>query len=105
LSSNSHLRVKRIRKTQPDLEDNQEDRAMLDHILATAQSYEREHGIWPNVLYLNPDHLRVLVECYPALFEHDPAIRLEFRLVIISTSQLSHPQAAYVIGRGAVRAA
>ncbi len=78
---------------------------MLDHILSTAQSYEREHGIRPNVLYLNPDHLRVLVEYYPSLFDHDPAIGLEFRLVIVAASQLSHPQAAYVTDTGAIRAA
>ena len=78
---------------------------MLDHILATVQSYEREHGIRPNVLYLNPDHHRALIEYYPALFEHDPAISLEFRLVIVATSLLSHPQAAYVAETGAIRAA
>jgi len=78
---------------------------MLDHILATAQSYEREHGIRPNVLYLNPDHHRVLVEYYPALFEHAPAICLEFRLVIVASSLLSHPQAAYVAETSAIRAA
>ena len=78
---------------------------MLDHILATAQSYEREHGIRPNVLYLNPDHHRVLIEYYPDLFEHDPAIYLDFRLVIVATSQLSHPQAAYLAETGAIHAA
>ncbi len=78
---------------------------MLDHILATAQSYEREHGIRPNVLYLNPDHLRVLVKAYPALFEQDPAICLDFRLMIVAASQLSHPQAAYVTEHSAYRAA
>jgi hypothetical protein len=78
---------------------------MLDHILATAQSYEREHGIRPNVLYLNPDHHRVLIEYYPALFEYDPAICLDFRLVIVAASQLSHPQAAYLVETGATHAA
>jgi hypothetical protein len=78
---------------------------MLDHILATAQSYEREHGMRPNVLYLNPDHHRVLIEYYPALFERDPAISLNFRLVIVAASQLSHPQAAYVADIGATHAA
>jgi hypothetical protein len=78
---------------------------MLDHILATVQSFEREHGMRPNVLYLNPDHHRVLVECYPALFDQDPAIRLEFRLVIVAASLLSHPQAAFVAELGAIRAA
>jgi hypothetical protein len=78
---------------------------MLDHILATALSYEREHGIRPNVLYMNPDHHRILIEYYPALFEHDPAICLDFRLVIVATSQLSHPQAAYVADIGAIHAA
>ncbi len=78
---------------------------MLDHILATVQSYEREHGILPNVLYLNPDHHRALLEYYPALFEHDPAISLDFRLVIVPSSLLSHPQAAYVPETGAIHAA
>lgn len=71
---------------------------MLDHILACAQAFEREHGAQPNIVYLNPYHHRVLVELYPSLFDGDPRLLLGLRLIIISSRELIHPQAAYIDG-------
>lgn len=71
---------------------------MLDHILACAQAYEREHGVQPNVVYINPLHHQFLLAHYPALFERDPRRMLGLRLVIISGHELSHPQAAFIDG-------
>lgn len=71
---------------------------MLDHILACAQSYEREHGVQPNVVYINARHHQALLALYPALFENDPRWLLGLRLVILSRHELTHPQAAYIHG-------
>jgi hypothetical protein len=74
---------------------------MLDHILACAQEFERAHGEQPNVVFINPVHHKALLTLYPALFERDPQLQLGLRLVIIPSSELTHPQAAYVAGYSA----
>lgn len=71
---------------------------MLDHILACAQAYEREHGVQPNVVYINRVHHRVLLALYPMLFEADPRRMLGLRLVIVSSHELTHPQVAFIDG-------
>ncbi len=47
---------------------------MLDHILACAQAFQREHGLQPNVVYINPDHHKALLVLYPSLFDNDPQL-------------------------------
>lgn len=74
---------------------------MLDHILACAQAFEREHGVQPNVVYINPDHHKALLGHYPTLFDADPRWLLGLRLVIIPSRELIHPQAAYIEGYSA----
>lgn len=74
---------------------------MLDHILACAQAFEREHGEQPNVVFINPDHHRALLDLYPTLFDRDPRLHLGLRLVIVPSRELIHPQAAYVAGYSA----
>lgn len=69
---------------------------MLDHILACAQAFEREHRERPNVVFINPEHHKALLALYPSLFERDPHLQLGLRLVIIPSGELTHPQAAYV---------
>lgn len=71
---------------------------MLDHILACAQEFEREHGEQPNVVFINPDHHKALLDLYPALFERDPRVILGLRLVIVPGRELIHPYAAHVAG-------
>lgn len=67
---------------------------MLDHLLQTAQAYERKHGKPPEVVYINPDHFETLFRYYPERFNGNPSIRLGFRLVIVPGCLLTHPQAA-----------
>jgi hypothetical protein len=40
---------------------------MLDHILNTAQTFERTHGIAPDVVYINPFHYESLCRYRKAL--------------------------------------
>ena len=42
---------------------------MLSHLLCQAQEFERNHGIAPNVMYVNPMHFEALFREYPELFE------------------------------------
>jgi len=72
---------------------------MLSHILRQVQAYERRHGIRPNVVYINPQHLHILRLYYPWLFTADPALRLGFRLVLVEAGSLSHPEALWVSSR------
>lgn len=74
---------------------------MLDHILACAQAFEREHGEQPNVVFINPDHHKALLDLYPALFKHDTRVILGLRLIIVPGRELVHPHAAHVAGYAA----
>jgi len=69
---------------------------MLDHILATTQAFEREHGIAPNVVFLNTTHFQVLQSVCPGLFDNQEgtSIQLGVRLVIMNDGMLMHPRAA-----------
>jgi hypothetical protein len=72
---------------------------MLSHILRQVQAYERRHGIRPNVVYINPDHLRCLRLHHPWLFRNDPAVQLGFRLAVVEAGSLVHPEALWVASR------
>lgn len=76
---------------------------MLDYILSQAQQFEREHGEAPDVVYINPVHFEALFRAYPRLFEPDQEIRLGFKLVILPSSELPHPQASLQAQTSAVR--
>ena len=74
---------------------------MLDHILACTQAFVREHGEQPNVVFINPDHHKALLDLYPGLFVHEPYLQLSLRLVIVHSRELIYPYAAYVAGYSA----
>lgn len=67
---------------------------MLDYILNTAQAFEREHGIAPDVIYINPLHYEQLTRFSPELFEPGNRLQLGFRLVIVPANVLAHPAAS-----------
>lgn len=78
---------------------------MWSYILQKAQQFERNFGIAPTVIYINPQHYEALYRENPGLFAPDLAIRLGFRLAILPGSRLSHPEAALIMpaagaGRG-----
>lgn len=67
---------------------------MLDHILSTAQTFEKMHGTAPDVIYINPCHYEMLYKYHSELFQSDQGIYLGFRLVILPGSLITHPEAA-----------
>ena len=67
---------------------------MLDHILNTAQTFEREHGIAPDVIYINTLHYEQLTRYSPELFAPGSRTDLGFRLVIVPANVLAHPRAS-----------
>lgn len=72
---------------------------MLDYILNTAQTFEREHGIAPDVIYINPLHYEQLTRYSPELFAPGSRLNLGFRLVIVPANALAHPQASMLSAR------
>ena len=67
---------------------------MLDHILNTAQTFEHIHGTAPDVIYINPSHFESLYKHHSELFQTNQSVYLGFRLVIMPSSMLTHPNAA-----------
>lgn len=74
---------------------------MLDYLLNTAQSFEREHGIVPDVIYINPLHYAQLTRYNPELFAVGSKLRLGFRLVIVPANVLAHPHASLLVAQHA----
>ena len=71
---------------------------MLDHILQCVQAFEREHGTSPDVVYINPFHYEALRRYHPEVFAAAETFPLGFRLVIVPSNLLPHPEAALLCG-------
>ena len=67
---------------------------MLDHILASVRGFENQHGITPNVVYINPCIYEALCKQCPGRFEPAHGVQPGFRFIILPRSRLSHPKAA-----------
>ena len=73
---------------------------MLSYILQQAQQFERDFGVAPNVVYINPQHYEAMFREMPDLFDPGQALRPGFRMVILPASRLAHPEAALVMSPG-----
>ncbi|MGB5427079.1 MAG: hypothetical protein WBN95_09835 [Gammaproteobacteria bacterium] len=71
---------------------------MLDHILQCVQAFEREHSASPDVVYINPFHYEALRQCHPEFFVSGETFQLGFRIVIVPSNLLPHPEAALLGG-------
>ena len=68
---------------------------MLSFIYRLVRDFEKEHGIQPNLLYLNQMHLNFLREqLSPA--EQPNAIFRQLGLEIIITQEATHPHVAWM---------
>ena len=67
---------------------------MLDQILQSIQTFEVEHGMSPDTVYINPYHYEGLRRYHPDLFGSDEPVKLGFRLIIVPGNVLTHPEAA-----------
>lgn len=71
---------------------------MLSYILRLAFDFERNHGFWPNVLYLNTEqyrHWQAEFECSDDFDEVNRRLAME---IIISVDAL-HPHVGWMPGR------
>ena len=66
---------------------------MFTYLLKIIQDFERNHGQRPQVICLNPSHLRQFAEECPDLFNQETAMPLGFRILILPESELPHPKA------------
>jgi hypothetical protein len=69
---------------------------MLDHILGRIQSFERQHGFSPNVVYINHSHYRVLHQQCPGLFSDTVTYQLGFHLILVPDCELAHPRIGWI---------
>lgn len=70
---------------------------MLSYILQKAQQFTRDFGVAPTVIYINPQHYDALFRENPEMFAPDLPVRLGFKLAILPSSRLMHPEAALIM--------
>lgn len=69
---------------------------MFSYILGIIQEFERKHGRRPQVICLNPRHMRQFMTECPDLFEQETAMPLGFRIMVLPESELAHPKAVWL---------
>ena len=67
---------------------------MLDQILQSVQTFRNEHGMSPDIVYINPFHYAGLRRFHPDLFGTDEPVALGFRIIIVPSNVLTHPEAS-----------
>ncbi|MHB8744909.1 MAG: hypothetical protein ACYC7I_00060 [Gammaproteobacteria bacterium] len=67
---------------------------MLSYFYQLAVSFERDHGLRPNRLYLNPTHLAYLKETFPDPSDFANILRL-LEMELIIDREIVHPQVAW----------
>jgi hypothetical protein len=68
---------------------------MLSHIVTLMNSYERNHGVRPNVVYMNETHYGYLREELPFVRDHNDVIAI-LGIDIALNDEAMNPQAATV---------
>ena len=71
---------------------------MLSYILRLAFDFERQHGYWPNMLYLNTDQYRHWQQEFSESADFDEISRRLSMDIVISVDAL-HPHVAWVPNR------
>jgi len=67
---------------------------MLDHIYRIVNSFEKEHGIFPNLLYLNQVHSEQLKSCFSENYTFSTIIDL-LNMEVIIEAEIAHPHVAW----------
>ncbi|MDH5784261.1 MAG: hypothetical protein OEZ16_01470 [Chromatiales bacterium] len=67
---------------------------MLSFIYRLARDFEKEHGIHPNLLYLNPTHLQFLREQLDNEEQLDNIVKL-LGMEIMITKEVIHPHVVW----------
>jgi hypothetical protein len=68
---------------------------MLSHIVTLLDSYERNHGERPNLVYMNETHYGYLREELPFVRDHSDVVAI-LGVDIALNDEAMHPQAAIV---------
>jgi len=67
---------------------------MLSYIYRLAMNFEHEHGLRPNLLYINPGHMAQLKETFPDPADFANILRL-LEMELIIDREIIHPQVAW----------
>jgi hypothetical protein len=67
---------------------------MLSFVYRLVRSFEQEHGVHPNLLYLSPAHLHSLRQQLDACEQMDDIVNL-LGMEIIVTRETVHPHVAW----------
>lgn len=67
---------------------------MLSFIYRLVRDFEKEHGIHPNLLYLNPNHLQFLREQLNDEVQMDRIVDL-LGMEVMITAEAIHPHVAW----------
>lgn len=67
---------------------------MLDYIYRLVTGFEREHGMRPNLLYINPDHCQKLKSSFDQRFTMSEIMDM-LKLEVIIDSGSVHPHVCW----------
>lgn len=68
---------------------------MLDHLLREAETFKRTHGVYPDVVYLNPGHCAELESEHPWIFSGDLPLQLGFEIKVFPEAVQPQPTVAF----------
>lgn len=68
---------------------------MLSYIVRLTTDFEHEHGLRPNLLYLNPTHLQRLQADFDERLDLHTILRM-LRMEVLVDRAIAHPHVAWV---------
>jgi hypothetical protein len=66
---------------------------MLSFIYRLIKTFQREHGLHPNLVYLNRQHYQKLLKSLPTMKTHEEISRFLMMEIVISP-EIAHPHVA-----------
>jgi len=69
---------------------------MFRYLRGLVEEFEKKHGRRPQVVCLNPRHMRQFMRECPDLFDRETAMPLGFRVVVVPENELTHPKAVWL---------
>ena len=69
---------------------------MLGYIMGLVQAFEHRHGFRPQMVSLNPRHLRQLLVEYPHVDPEKFFSNLGIRILVLMENELPHPHVVWL---------
>ena len=66
---------------------------MLSFIYRLIKTFQREHGLRPNLVYLNRQHYQKLLKSLPTMQSHEEITRF-LAMEIVVSPEIAHPHVA-----------